>query len=106
MHCIEKSMPASVLVCLLTRPCNILSGKTDKTDRETRQTDIPTYRQTRQTGKTGRQDRWTYGWIRQTDIQQLRGLVGHGLFKDIFRYFIHRARSVYEDIGKHLNLKA
>lgn len=58
-------MPASVLVCLLTRPCNILSGKTDKTDRETRQTDIPTYRQTRQTGKTDRQDRQT----RQMDIQ-------------------------------------
>lgn len=58
-------MPASVSVCLLYRPCIILSGKTDKTDRETRQTDIHTDK----TDKTGRQDRWTDGWIRQTDRQ-------------------------------------
>lgn len=62
--------------------------QTRQTGRPDRQTDRQD-RQTDKTDKTGRQDRWTYGWIRQTDRQQLRGLVGHGLFKDIFRYFIH-----------------
>lgn len=94
-------MPASVSVCLLYRPCIILSGKTDKTDRETRQTDI--HRQDRQ----DRQDRWTYGWIRQTDRRQLRGLVGHGPFKDIFLDTSYTVfSSVYEDIGKRSNFKA
>lgn len=55
LHSFEKSVPASVSVCLLYRPCIILSGKTDKTDRETKQTDI--HRQDRQ----DRQDRWTDG---------------------------------------------
>lgn len=72
--------------------------------RQTRQTDRHTDRQDRQTDKTGRQDRWTDGWIRQTDRQQLRGLVGHGLFKDIL--ILHTQSSVYEDIGKRSNFKA
>lgn len=73
--------------------------------RQTRQTGRPD-RQTYidKTDKTGRQDRWTYGWIRQTDRQQLRGLVGHGLFKDIL--ILHTQSSVYEDIGKRSNFKA
>lgn len=76
--------------------------------RQTRQTGRPD-RQTYidKTDKTGRQDRWTYGWIRQTDRRQLRGLVGHGPFKDIFLDTSYTVfSSVYEDIGKRSNFKA
>lgn len=67
-YCIEKSVPASVSVCLLYRPCIILSGKTDKTDRETRQTDI--HRQDRQDRQTRQMDRWIDKTDRQTAIER------------------------------------
>lgn len=78
--------------------------QTRQTDRHTDIQTDKTDKQTRQADKTGRQDRWTDGWIRQTDRQQLRGLVGHGLFKDIL--ILHTQSSVYEDIGKRSNFKA